>query len=48
MYMASRAVHVEITHILNSDSFIQAVRQVISCRRNLKVLYSDNGTSFVG
>ena len=46
--MASRAVHVEITHILNSDSFIQALRQVITCRRNIKVLYSDNGTNFVG
>ena len=46
--MASRAVHIEITHSLNSDSFIQALRRVIARRGNIKVLYSDNGTNFVG
>ena len=45
--IASRAVHIEITHSLNSDSFIQALRPVIACRGNIKVLYSDNGTNFV-
>ena len=48
MCMASRAVHIEITHSLNSDSFIQALRPVIACRGNIKVLYSDSGTNFVG
>ena len=46
-YIASRAVHIEITHSLNSDSFIQALRPVFTCRGNIKVLYSDNGTNFV-
>ena len=46
--MASRAVHIEITHSLNSDSFIQALRRAIASRGNIKVLYSDNGTNFVG
>ena len=46
--MANRAVHIEITHSLNSDSFIQALRRVIARRGNIKVLYSDNGTNFVG
>ena len=41
-------MHIEITHSLNSDSFIQALRQVIACRGNIRVLYSDNGTNFVG
>ena len=45
--MASGAVHIEITHSLNSDSFIQALRPVFTCRGNIKVLYSDNGTNFV-
>ena len=45
--MANRAVHIEITHSLNSDSFIQALRPVFTCRGNIKVLYSDNGTNFV-
>ena len=48
MCMASRAVHIEITHSLNSDTFIQALRPVIACRGNIKVLYSDSGTNFVG
>ena len=43
--MASRAVHIEITHSLNSDSFIQALRRAIARRGNIKVLYSDNGTN---
>ena len=38
----------EITHSLDSDFFIQALRRVISRRGNIKVLYSDNGTNFVG
>ena len=46
--MASRAVQIKITHSLNSDSFIQALRQVIAHRGNIKVLYLDNGTNFVG
>ena len=46
--MASRAVYIEITHSFNSDPFIQAHRRVIARRENIKVLYSDNGTNFVG
>ena len=46
--MASRAVHINITHSLNSDSFIQALRLIIAHKGNIKVLYSDNGTYFVG
>ena len=34
----SRALHIEITHSLNSDSFIQALRPVIAHRGNIKVL----------
>ena len=41
-------MHIEITHSLNSDSFIQALRQVIAHRGHIRVLYSDNGTNFVG
>ena len=46
--MASRAVHIEITLSLNCDSFIQALRRVIARRGYIRVLYSDNGTNFVG
>ena len=41
-------MHIEIIHSLNSVSFLQALRQVIACRGNVRVLYSDNGTNFVG
>ena len=34
----SRALHIEITDSLNSDSFIQALRPVIAHRGNIKVL----------
>ena len=47
MCMASQAVHIEITHSLNSDCFIQALRRVIARKGNIKVLYSDNSTKFV-
>ena len=46
--MASQVVHIEITHSLNSDSFIQALRWVIAFKGNIKVLCSDNGTNFAG
>ena len=36
--MTSRAVHIGITHSLNSDSFKQALRRAIACRGNIKVL----------
>ena len=36
--MTSRAVHIGITYSLNSDSFKQALRRVIACRGNIKVL----------
>ena len=36
--MTSRAVHIGITHSLNRDSFKQALRRVIACRGNIKVL----------
>ena len=41
--MASWAVHIEITHSLNSDSSIKTLRWVIAHRGNI----SDSGTNFV-
>lgn len=43
-----RAVHIEIAHSLESDSFIQSLRRFIARRGQVKEMRSDNGTNFVG
>ena len=46
--LTSRAVHIEVTSNLTTDSFIQVLRRFISRRGNLRMIRSDNGTNFVG
>ena len=46
--MANRAVHIEVTHSLDADSFIQALRCLIARRGGIRKLWSDDGTNFVG
>lgn len=43
-----RAVHLEIVHTLDTDSFIMALRRFISRRGQVKEVRSDNGTNLVG
>ena len=45
--LSSRAVHIETTSNLTTDSFIQTLRRLISRRGNVRVIKSDNGTNFV-
>ena len=45
---ASRAVHLEVTNALDTDSFIQALRRFIASRGPVRSIRSDNGTNFVG
>ena len=44
--LTTRAVHIEITSTLDTDSFINALRRFISLRGNPSSVYSDNGSNF--
>ena len=46
--LSSRAVHLESINTLETNSFIQALRRMISRRGQVNVLRSDRGTNFVG
>ena len=46
--MKSRAVHIEILHSLDTDSFIKALTRFINRRTRPSVIMCDNGTNFVG
>ena len=46
--MNSHAVHIEVTHSLDTDSFMQALRQMIARRGNIRNIYLDNGSNFIG
>ena len=43
--LCTRAVHIEITHSLNTDSFICAMQRFVSRRGHPEKVYSDNGTN---
>ena len=46
--LVTRAVHIEVAHTLEADSFIMALRRMMSRRGKPQMIYSDNGTNFVG
>ena len=46
--LASRAVHLESTGSMDSDSFILMLRRFIARRGPIRLMRSDNGTNFVG
>jgi hypothetical protein len=46
--MASRAIHIEVVHTLETTSFLNALRRFIARRGSIKTLFCDNGTNLVG
>ena len=46
--LASRAVHIELLDDMTTDSFINALRNVIAIRGAIRMIRSDRGTNFVG
>ncbi|GBP86579.1 hypothetical protein EVAR_69099_1 [Eumeta japonica] len=46
--LTTRAVHIELAESLSSDFMILALRRFIARRRTPRVMYSNNGTNFVG
>lgn len=46
--LATKAIHIEIVNSLTSESFIAALKRFVARRGTVKILYSDNGTNFVG
>lgn len=46
--MASRAIHLEVAHTLDTDSCIHALRRFICRRGQVSSVRSDNGTNFIG
>ena len=46
--MASRAVHNEVTCSLDTDSFMLALRSLVARRGNIRSIYSDDGSNFIG
>ena len=45
---SSRAIHIETTTSMETDSFIQALRRFVARRGNVRTIRTDNGGNFVG
>ena len=46
--LVSRAVHVELLEDMSSDSFINALRNLIDIRGAVSTISCDQGTNFIG
>lgn len=46
--LTTKAIHIEIASDLSSETFLDAFKRFLSRRGPVSVLYSDNGTNFIG
>ena len=46
--LSTRAVHLEVSHSLDTDSLIMCLRRMMARRGHPRVIYSDNGTAMRG
>ena len=46
--LASRAVHIEVTHHVDTDLFIQALWRMIARTGNVRLIQPDNSSNFLG
>ena len=46
--LVSRAVHIEVTFSLDTGSFILALRRLVAWQGNIRSIYSNNGSNFIG
>ena len=46
--LSTRAVHIELLDDMTTDAFLNALRNVIAIRGNIRYIRSDRGTNFVG
>ena len=46
--LASKAIHLEVTTEMSTDSFINALRRFVCRRGHVRSIWCDNGTNFTG
>lgn len=46
--LTTRAIHIEVASSLNTSSFVMCLNNFMNRRGNVKHIYCDNGTNFVG
>ena len=46
--LSSRAIHIEVVHLLSTNSFILSLRRFIGRRGIVRMIRSDNGANSVG
>ena len=46
--LVSRAVHIKVSHSVITDSFIRALRRLITRKGNVRQIRLDNGPNLVG